>query len=166
MDTDAKGQLGGMEAGKEVRERMAREGGNWRCGVCGKTNTEILKEREDLVGEEGKREEEVVPDELRLAYRDELGKAEKLPDPAKGDSADGPTKSSSTSAAPAVDATTSTPLITPAPAPQPTRTIPAPQPVVQQILRQSPDRSLAWIDTCIYGVGAALVFFILKKFAS
>jgi ubiquitin-conjugating enzyme E2 J1 len=166
MDTDAKGQLGGLEAGKEVRERMAKEGGAWRCGVCAKTNLEILKEREDLVGEGGKRDEEVVPEELRLAYRDELGKADskKQADQATGKPVAGLPNSSMTSAAPASYATSSTPLSASTPAP--TRTIQAPAPVVQQIVRQSPDRSLAWIDTCIYGIGAALIFLVLKKFAS
>lgn len=159
MDTDAKGQLGGLEAGKEVRERMAREGGSWRCGTCAKTNAEVLREREELAGE-GKRAEEVVPEELRLAYRDELGKAE------AAKPVDGPSKSSSTSTAPAADAPTSAPLNAPTRASAPTRTVPAAAPVVQQIVRQSPDRSLAWIDTCIYGIGAALVFLVLKKFAS
>lgn len=171
MDTDAKGQLGGLEAGKEARERMAGEGGAWRCGTCGKTNKEILREREEMAKEleekGGERKEEVVPEELRLAYRDELGT--KVEEERAGDGttlkpADVPVASASAPAAPVANTISSPPANAPAPAPQPTRTVPAP--AVQQIVRQSPDRSLAWIDTCIYGIGAALIFMVLKKFAS
>ncbi|KAF2686737.1 UBC-like protein [Lentithecium fluviatile CBS 122367] len=177
MDTDAKGQLGGLEASKEVRERMAREGGAFKCGTCGKTNKEILAEREEMVKgmeeKDGKRKEEVVPEELRLAYRDELGKKDEgASEPAQKVEKtttklmDAPATSTSAPSAPVTNASSSTPLNAPAPAPRPTRTVPAPPPVVQQIGRQSPDRSLAWIDTCIYGIGAALIFMILKKIAA
>jgi ubiquitin-conjugating enzyme E2 J1 len=163
MDTDAKGQLGGLEATKEVREKMAREGAAWRCGVCAKTNGVILKEREEL-GAERTGQDEAVPEELRLAYRDELGQADAKEE--KG--ADSATKSASTSSPPAANETIARPLDPPpaAPVPVPTRTVPPPPPVVRQIAQPSPDRSLAWIDTCIYGIGAALVFLVLKKFAS
>jgi ubiquitin-conjugating enzyme E2 J1 len=176
MDTDAKGQLGGLEAGKETREKMAADGGAWKCGSCGKTNREILSEREEMVKDleekEGKRKEDVVPDELRLAYRDELGKKPEVdvgehvqstrkPGDMPAPSAPIPAPSNSP---PATHAVASTSANAPAPAPQPTRTVPAP--AAQQIVRQSPDRSLAWLDTCIYGIGAALIFMVLKKFAS
>ena len=51
------------------------------------------------------------------------------------------------------------------PPPQPTRTVPQPA-VVAPGQQQPPDRSLQWIDTCIYGIVAALLFLVLKKFAS
>jgi ubiquitin-conjugating enzyme E2 J1 len=77
MDTDAKGQLGGIECSRDARERMAKESGAWRCAACGKSNTGVMQEREEIVKEieekEGKRKDEEVPEELRLAYRDELG---------------------------------------------------------------------------------------------
>lgn len=44
--------------------------------------------------------------------------------------------------------------------PRPTRTIPAAP--LQQVAQTSPD--LAWLDTCIYGVLAALLFMVVKKF--
>ncbi|KAH9867233.1 hypothetical protein IAQ61_007825 [Plenodomus lingam] len=78
MDTDAKGQLGGIECSKVARGRMAKDSGSWTCAGCGKSNADIMKEREALVAEleakEGTRKEEEVPEELRLAYRDELDK--------------------------------------------------------------------------------------------
>lgn len=171
MDTDAKGQLGGLESSKEVRERMAAEGGTWRCPTCARSNREILKEREAMVKEmeekEGKRTEDVVPEELRLAYRDELGQ-EKKQNASSGETmpvgVSGPADMAGTT--PTTNATTSVSASRSVPAPRPTRTVPTPAPAIQHIARPSPDRSLAWIDTCIYGIGAMLVFLLLKKIAA
>lgn len=159
MDTDARGQLGGLECGREVRERMAKEGAGWRCGVCGKTNAEILREREEAC-KEGERggEQEEVPRELRLAYRDELGgKAEGAQDKGKGKASEALGSSSTQASGSGVASApvNASPL-------RPTRTVqPGPVP---QLVQQSPDQSLAWIDTCIYGVVAALLFMVLRKF--
>src|SRR3954463_3359255 len=49
MDTDAKGQLGGIECSTAERERIAEGSGNWKCGVCAKNNREILAECEEAV---------------------------------------------------------------------------------------------------------------------
>lgn len=174
MDTDAKGQLGGIECGKEVRRRMAGESGPWRCAVCGKSNGEILKEREEMAklveGKDGKRKEESVPEELRLAYRDELEGGKVGPTPGltevdgegkgRGMARSPPTTATSAPATSSASAAAIAPA--PSPVPRPTRTVHAP--VVQQLVQHSPDRSLAWIDACIYGVVAALLFMVLRKF--
>ncbi|KAJ4376317.1 hypothetical protein N0V83_001600 [Neocucurbitaria cava] len=169
MDTDAKGQLGGIECSKDARERLAKESGAWRCAGCGKSNTDIMKEREELVNEieakEGRRKEEEIPDELRLAYRDELGKKEDAADKGKASAAVPPGMTpapapSSTAASTAAGATSGSNTATTV---RPTRTTQAPP--MQQLAQRSPDRSLAWIDTCIYGVIAALLFMLLKKLA-
>jgi ubiquitin-conjugating enzyme E2 J1 len=80
MDTDAKGQLGGIECGEKARQKMAGESGKYTCPACGKSNEEIMGEREEMARElekrDGKIKEEEVPEELRLAYRDELGKGD------------------------------------------------------------------------------------------
>ncbi|CAI6332355.1 unnamed protein product [Periconia digitata] len=165
MVTDAGGQLGGLECGKEVRERMAKEGAGWKCSVCAKTNAEILKEREDLVKEsEGEQQEETVPEELRLAYRSDLGvkKDEVKPDKGKGKAVDASSTAQAPVATPELGAVAASSAGTaPVTRPVPTRTSPAP--IVHQLPRQIPDRSLAWIDTCIYGVVAALLVMVLRK---
>ncbi|KAF1359610.1 UBC-like protein [Lizonia empirigonia] len=176
MDTDAKGQLGGIECSKDARERMARDSGKWTCAACGKSNDEIVKERQDAVREieakEGAREEEKVPKGLRLAYRDELGKKDGIvpEDKGKGKAVESevqhvvPTEVPSQSVVPEAAAPASvvaSPLRNP-PAPRPTRTVRAPP--LQQMVQQSPDHSLAWIDTCIWGVIAMLLFMVIKKF--
>jgi ubiquitin-conjugating enzyme E2 J1 len=174
MDTDAKGQLGGIECSKEAREKMAKESHSWKCSACAKSNDEIMKEREVLVQEiedkEGKRKEEEIPEELRLAYRDELDKKAgegSEADKGKSKAADAPSQdiptappSIPTAASSAANTVTSLP---PAPIPRPTRTVQAP--IVQQPVQRSPDRSIVLIDTFIYGIVAALLFMVLKKFA-
>lgn len=174
MDTDAKGQLGGIECSKDARERMARDSGSWTCAGCRRSNDEIMREREEAIKgleeNEGARKEEEVPDELRIAYRDEMVKEEKGEsakiDKGKGKAVEAAiaqetsekSKASSTaSSAPGAEPPTSS-----APVPKPTRTISAPTP--HQVVQQSPDRSLAWIDTCIWGVLAMLLFMVIKKF--
>ena len=178
MDTDAKGQLGGIECSKDARERMAKDSGAWKCAGCAKSNAVIMQEREELVMEnelkEGKRKEDEVPEELRLAYRDELGKDgdDKKMDKGKGRAVENPsetasgTQRSAEGSSPANVPTTAASNTRPAqsipiaPVVRPTRTIPA-QPL-HQVAQRSPD--LAWIDTCIYGVLAALLFMVLKRF--
>jgi ubiquitin-conjugating enzyme E2 J1 len=76
------GQVGGMEASRDVRERMAKSSKQWRCEGCGgKTNEEIMRdwwgicrEKGINVGEEAGLEE--LPDGLKLGFKDQLGKVE------------------------------------------------------------------------------------------
>ena len=73
MSGEAKGQVGGLEMTEEGRKRLATESRTWRCSGCGgRTNQEVLKEVEGMCdGQEG-RKEEVLPEGLRLAYREEM----------------------------------------------------------------------------------------------
>lgn len=175
MDTDAKGQLGGIECTAQARKKMAAESVAYKCAVCGRSNADIIKESGEAAAvqeaKEGKRKEEEIPSELRLAYRDELnkeasaevqqeteakGKEKALHDspaaPSVEASATGPTarQAAKPAAAPAAD-----------PVPRPTATIQAP--VQQQAVQATTDPSLAWVDACIYAVLAALVFMVLRK---
>jgi ubiquitin-conjugating enzyme E2 J1 len=87
METDAKGQVGGMDTSEAVRRRLARESGGWKCAVCGggKTNREIMAEQEEAVkkadeervakGEERDQGAVEVPKELKMGFRDEMEKA-------------------------------------------------------------------------------------------
>lgn len=85
METDVKGQLGGLETGPEIRKKLAAESGAWRCGggcSAGKTNREIMEEHMVLVEEADakrggaaaadKKVEDKVPEELRMGWRDEM----------------------------------------------------------------------------------------------
>jgi ubiquitin-conjugating enzyme E2 J1 len=70
MDTEAKGQIGGVECDASERRKLAAKSAVFKCGICGKSNEEILSEN----GGEGGKDDVVVPEELRLAYKDELEK--------------------------------------------------------------------------------------------
>ncbi|ROW15512.1 hypothetical protein VPNG_02393 [Cytospora leucostoma] len=88
METDPKGQLGGLATGDDVRRALARESREWRCGGCGgRTNGDIIRESEEAAraadaeagdgeGSSTNKSKEVeVPAELRLGFRDEMEKA-------------------------------------------------------------------------------------------
>ncbi|KAI8942936.1 hypothetical protein NX059_000974 [Plenodomus lindquistii] len=173
MDTDAQGQLGGIECSRAARQRMAKDSGAWRCAGCAKSNADIMKERAALVADiapgDGAPKQDEVPEELRLAYRDELdkhgGEGSTKVDKGKGKAEEAVTEPSepSVSTLPATTsiASTSTTSTTSA-----SRTVRVPQsraPPLQS-LHRSPDRTAAWIDTCIYGLVAALLFMVIRKF--
>lgn len=83
METDPKGQLGGLDTSEAVRKRLAGESHAWRCAGCGgRTNEEIIKECEEAAkvaetDEEGgsKSKDVEIPTELKLGFRDEMEKA-------------------------------------------------------------------------------------------
>jgi len=160
MDTDAKGQLGGMDAGEAVRRKMAKESREWKCGSCGRVNAEVMKEQEDAAaGEEGRKEEE-VPEQLRLAFREDLGKGK-----TEGNGA----VVEDTGAALAVNAAApapAAPIAPQAPVPAATTTIPTPTVQVQQRpvpVAQQEDIP-AWIDKAIIGVVFAIIAILFLRF--
>jgi ubiquitin-conjugating enzyme E2 J1 len=79
MDVEARGQVGGLDADVETRKQLAARSGAFVCSNCGKSNNTIMEEQEKALaelGDDAKKEEEKVPEELRLAYREDLGKKE------------------------------------------------------------------------------------------
>jgi hypothetical protein len=76
------GQVGGLEAKAEVRERLARESKGWRCDSCGgRTNSDIMREWWEICKERGvKVEEEMsleeLPEGLSLEAREPGSKVE------------------------------------------------------------------------------------------
>jgi ubiquitin-conjugating enzyme E2 J1 len=82
METDPKGQLGGLDASDAVRRRLAAESGRFRCAACGgRTNTEIMAtcEEDARVADEEraaqgreKSAEVEVPSDLKMGWRDEM----------------------------------------------------------------------------------------------
>lgn len=157
MDTDAKGQLGGMDAGEAVRRKLAKESREWRCGSCGRGNAEVMKEQEDAAaGEEGRKEEE-VPEELRLAFREDLGKGK------PGEKSEG---NGALVQSPVAVTNTAAPA-----APQPpvlTTTSAAQAPAVQLQQRRAPaaheEDIPAWIDKAIIGIVFAIIAILWLRF--
>lgn len=165
MDTDAKGQLGGMDAGEGVRRKMAKDSREWKCGACGRINAEVMKEQaEAAAGEETGKEEE-VPEQLRLAFREDLGKGTNGNEAGKAETKG--VSDQSTEAAPAVSAPISAAPQSPATnTVQPTRTVQAPMAQAQQ--RRVPvaqgDDIPAWIDKAIIAIVFAIIAIIWLRF--
>ncbi|KAK4554275.1 hypothetical protein LTR86_008483 [Recurvomyces mirabilis] len=167
MDTSASGQLGGMEASEDVRRRMAGQSTSFKCTACGKSNVEVMMEQDEAVrelGEDGKREE-VVPEELRLAYRENL--SEKKDDPSTSQAQSPSAATASSAAQPqggpttkAASAMANAAGTSSAPAASPAHT-PAQQLQTQQ--RPVEDRLPPWIDKAIWAVVGALIFMLLRR---
>ncbi|KAL1895182.1 hypothetical protein Sste5346_005327 [Sporothrix stenoceras] len=131
METDPKGQVGGVDASDAVRRRLAGESGAFVCTGCGgRTNAAILEEsaaEEKAAGKQSK-EEEAVPAELKLVFRDEL------PTPQTAAAA-GSSNNASLAPATTPATTTTTPLegqlpSPPPPAAAPAHAVPVPTPTI------------------------------------
>ncbi|KAJ6438707.1 ubiquitin-conjugating enzyme [Purpureocillium lavendulum] len=73
METDARGQLGGLDTTDTVRRRLARDSGSHTCATCGRSNTDIIAESEKRAREHSSTSEEVqVPQELSMGWKDEM----------------------------------------------------------------------------------------------
>lgn len=192
METDPRGQLGGLDTTDAVRRGLAAESGVFRCGACGKTNAEIMQLCEEAAAaaseEEKRRAAQVeVPAELKMGWRDEMQKkaddAAPGADPESAQLAEGfvqtvPVSSSGSEVAPLP-----VPALPAQGVPQPTRTVPLPSPrdvgspvpqppvafpaaVPQaQAYRQSDDAVPLWIDRTIVIICIVLAAMLLKMLA-
>lgn len=185
METDPKGQLGGLECTDDMRRRMALESQSWKCASCGKTNAEILRACEEAArvadSTGAAKVEEVVPTELKMGWKDEMGAAS-----ASGEKADGGVNGGKEAEKqgndesdelaegfvqtvpiqPAAAQVPYQPARPPQSVPQPTPTIPLPPApaalALQQQQRRSNDGVPEWVDKAILGVVACLVVMVLK----
>ena len=168
MDTSAGGQLGGMEASEEVRKRLAGQSTGWKCPACAKSNVEIMREQDEAVKEQGGdgKPQETVPEELRLAYRENLGGGN---GPAARPETNGDEKAPEPTPM-AVQPAEGAAAAAPASAPQNAASPAAVQMQVQnpaQPPRQAQVGEIpSWIDRAIYGVIAALVFLVWRRWLS
>ena len=171
MEGDAKGQVGGMEMGEKERKRLAQESRSWACNGCGgRSNETILKEEEERSGESST-VDQVVPDELKFGFRDEMGKS-----PAGKSKDDGVTLDSRPKLPDEPPASTELCQIrNELPAESATSTDNhSPSPAVTQTshTQQIPNNTMrnerppAWIDKVITGVAAALAVMVIKKVAA
>ncbi|KAE8441600.1 hypothetical protein EG329_004649 [Mollisiaceae sp. DMI_Dod_QoI] len=170
METDPKGQLGGMDCSAAERERLAKNSSSWTCSICGKSNQDILKESGEAAGEEGSSSQEVeFPKELNMAWKDEMKPDSKQKEAAEEEAAlaegfvpTGTGESGNNIPAPAI----SYPPARPAQGvPQPTgaTTAGAPQAYpVQAAQRRSNDGVPIWIDRTIAAIVILLVALVLK----
>ncbi|EGX92561.1 ubiquitin-conjugating enzyme E2 6 [Cordyceps militaris CM01] len=86
METEARGQLGGLETTDDVRQRLARDSGAWICAVCAKSNAEIIKDCEERCqGANAEASDAPAPQDLKMVWKDEM----KPEDDSGGDKATG-----------------------------------------------------------------------------
>lgn len=183
METDPKGQLGGLDTSEAVRKQLATQSRAWRCSGCGgRPNEEIIRECEEAAkaadaegeGESSRKAKEVeVPAELKLGFRDEMEKnaaaavatAALNNDTADAESAELAEGFVQTVPRADLSAGAAQPGQT---VPQPTRTIPLPaqaqQAPLAQMQRQTRDMGGVprWIDRVIAALVVCLVGMILK----
>lgn len=186
METDASGQIGGLNTNESVRRKLAIESKNWTCSTCGKSNKEIIKEVEELCkeleGEAGssERKEVEIPAELKMGFRDEMEKTkaadQQRSEGTKEDAevaqlAEGFVQTvPQTQQAPAHVASEVSSAIPARPAqgvPQPTRTIPLPDSFGQAVAQRprAIDRNAdvpVWIDYSIVCLAGVLIAMLIK----
>lgn len=74
METDPKGQLGGLETPAATRKRFALESQTFRCPTCTRTNEVIIKECEEKAAVMGTASviESEIPSNLKMGWKDEM----------------------------------------------------------------------------------------------
>ncbi|ROV91436.1 hypothetical protein VSDG_07137 [Cytospora chrysosperma] len=169
METDPRGQLGGLATGDDVRRALARESRDWRCHGCGgRSNGDIIRECEEAAraaeaeaGSSTAREVEATAQAMDDAETAELaeGFVQTVPRANLDDAA--------SSMAASIARPGQTVL-------QPTRTIPLPNaahntavPMQQaQLQRQTLDGNGVpkWVDRVIAALAVSLLAMILKVF--
>lgn len=187
METDPKGQLGGLDTSEAVRKQLATQSRAWKCSGCGgRRNEEIIRECEEAAkaaadaegeGESSSKTQEVeVPAELKLGFRDEMEKnaaaaaatAALNSDQAAADAESAELAEGFVQTVPREDlsAGAARPGQT---VPQPTRTVPLPTPTQHAPLAQMQRRQTGgaggvprWIDRVIAALVVCLVGMILK----
>lgn len=188
METDARGQLGGLETTDAVRQRLANESSTFKCSSCGKTNGEIIQECEERAKEASSSAQEVeVPKELNMGWRDEMGtkkegenKTEETNDDAETaqlaegfvqtapDAGPGPADNDPPAPQPQFDNRNPTPTRTiPLPVPAPAVQAPVAAPMAVQAQphparRASDDGVPLWLDRAIVVLVVLLVALVLK----
>lgn len=179
METDAEGQLGGVEASGAVRERLAGESRGWKCKACGgRSNEEIIRETEDLCDQAGGgKVEEMVPEELSLGYKDQMegkkdkGKGRETDPPSQDEPAQAKDDANGVAKAP-VTVATSNESIPPASHGPSTSSISqrrtatstsSTQSTTGSAVSNESSSSAIWIDKAIMGVAFALAFMLLRK---
>lgn len=175
MAGDAMGQVGGVEAGRDVRERLATESRAWRCFACGGSRMEDVEREMVRAAEAAGAEaapEQSVPEELKLAYRDELDGGAAA-EPAADELSAVPAERDAASLSMPTAAAQSGPPQQP-PAPRPTPTVPVTLPVSVPPAAPAPAAAPRrpppavqyesnWMDLAIAGIALALFVMVVRK---
>lgn len=176
MDGDAKGQVGGLDVGEEVRREYAGRSRDWCCEVCGRSNGVIFDEWKGYCRERGVEVGEMGDERIVSGARDVDG-AE------GGEGVDCEVSGGTENTG---DAVVSTGVLSET-VPEPegvVRTVPPPVPTLvttaapvsgsdaRPMAAVAPREHVAsqqsedlWLDRVIVGVLIALVFMILRRMA-
>ncbi|OJJ97155.1 hypothetical protein ASPACDRAFT_9009, partial [Aspergillus aculeatus ATCC 16872] len=168
MDGDARGQVGGLDVGEEVRRRYAVASRGWRCEGCKGQGKEGEGDDADLEKERGEQEVEKRDQELEPPT---IGSLESDTVVSGGDDAQTFTTASTTTAAAAAASPPTSTTQLPAVQQQPDQTPqqrqillqPQPQPQHQHQQQQQISPDTPWLDRAIVGVIVALVVMILRR---
>ncbi|KEY66544.1 hypothetical protein S7711_08047 [Stachybotrys chartarum IBT 7711] len=177
METEAHGQLGGLEMPDPVRRRMAQESGSYKCPTCARANADIIKECEERARQASSVQEEVtVPQDLKMGWRDEMQakqpaqapleqQVERSAELAEGFVSTAPGAAPRASnEAPAINPTRADQAVT-APMPPlpdvPLRQLPIP-PATAHLAHARNDGVPVWIDRVIVALIVLLVALLLK----
>lgn len=172
MEGDAKGQVGGVDASAAVRERLARDSRGWRCPICARTCAEIISGREEELAAAGdaargaSSEEDRVPENLRMGYRDELqdkqgdhNTRQDHPSEAHSDTLTSNVHSGGASQALQPSSTTTTAIAPVTTAPQ----LRPPAGARQHVAQASHREDSNWLDLLITGIAISLAYLIIRK---
>lgn len=191
METDPRGQLGGLETTDDVRRRLAAESRAFRCAACGgRSNADIMAEAEAEAAEHaataaGAAGVEVqVPAELKMGWRDEMGgggsssnkpapaaAASQPEDPEAAELAEGFVQTVAPHPQQLPQQPTRTVPLAPIHPPAPPAPAPAPAPAVdvpplaqaaRGQYRNSADGVPVWVDRAIAVISVMLVAMFLK----
>ncbi|KAF6815847.1 ubiquitin-conjugating enzyme [Colletotrichum sojae] len=188
METDPRGQLGGLETSDAVRRRHATVSHSFKCPTCAKTNIEIIKECEEsakaIVGSSNSTAEVEIPSELKMGWKDEMAEPSKsdsppVSKPPRLDDSDGESAELAEGFVCTARETTATnnnqPAVPQPPsaaagrppvqmAPTPTRTVSQPMaPNVRQVHQRPHDEGVPlWVDRAIVAIVVLLLAMILK----
>ncbi|KAF2964446.1 hypothetical protein GQX73_g9122 [Xylaria multiplex] len=179
METGASGQIGGLDTSDAVRTRLAASSRSWCCGVCARTNEDIIAECEERCRESGESsaaKEVEVPAELRMVFRDEMDKDKAVTDEGAKEDAESAelaegfvqTTPERTQHAP-ITTVPSARVAQGVPVPTPTTRIPLPDPIgpvgtaTHQQIHIDPNGGVPpWLDYAIMALVMMLVAIILK----
>ncbi|KAF4837807.1 Ubiquitin-conjugating enzyme E2 J1 [Colletotrichum tropicale] len=189
METDPRGQLGGLETSDAVRRRHATASQTFKCPTCAKTNLEIIQECEESaksIAVTSESSDVEIPSELKMGWKDEMGKlaerqhhAQETPRHDDGDAESAELAEGFVRTAPKVDGPeTSQVPRSQVPAPDiaagsngpspsiltPTRTVSLPPaPNVRQTHQRPHDEGVPlWVDRAIVALVVLLLAMILK----
>ncbi|KAL7276367.1 hypothetical protein RUND412_000634 [Rhizina undulata] len=155
METEAGGQVGGVECSEQARGELAKLSPCWKCKDCGKSNEDILKEEERRVASDDSaaRVKETIPEELRLGYRGE----NPAPSPASGSELGSDSTVVARLPIPESVSLPPAPTRTRLPESSPTREFQPPP----QLRAETP-----WLDRMIWALSAILFAIIARKLLS